>query len=213
MVTLLIQSSNAGRGRNGDWPSLISISVSLTRLRPAFPLIHNLIETFFFYFHFYLLNSNFILAPNSNKKIFRSPIPCSPVIGSGSMFRWKHQESGSQLKPRRGTNMRFLPLDWPPSGHTKSGKASNSPNGGSDDEPQPSAVLASTLLLSAGLLVILVMAVLIVFSVYYRPAQNKNKNHNRSSSSSETNHTSDDIKNIQTGGSGGLAAIIGVGGE
>jgi hypothetical protein len=119
------------------------------------------------------------------------------------MFRWKRQESGSQLKAHRGTNMRFLPLDWPPSGHTKSGKASNSPNGGSDDEPQPSAVLASTLLLSAGLLVILVMAVLIVFSVYYRPAQNKNQNHNRSSSSSDTNHISDDIKIIQTGGSGG----------
>jgi hypothetical protein len=81
------------------------------------------------------------------------------------MFRWKRQESGSQLKPRRGTKMRFLPLDWPSSGHTQSGKASNSPNGGSDDEPQSSAVLASTLLLSAGLLVILVMAVLIVFSV------------------------------------------------
>ncbi|EFX71807.1 hypothetical protein DAPPUDRAFT_255323 [Daphnia pulex] len=46
---------------------------------------------------------------------------------NGSMFRWKRQESGSQLKARRGTNMRFLPLDWPPSGHTKSGKASNSP--------------------------------------------------------------------------------------
>jgi preprotein translocase subunit SecG len=128
------------------------------------------------------------------------------------MFRWKRQESGSQLKARRGTNMRFLPLDWPPSVHTKSGKASNSPNGGSDDEPQPSAVLASTLLLSAGLLVILVMAVLIVFSVYYRPAQNKNKNHNRNSSSSDTNHISDDIKNIQTGGSGGPASIIGAGG-
>jgi hypothetical protein len=125
------------------------------------------------------------------------------------MFRWKRQESGSQLKDRRGTNMRFLPLDWPPSGHTKSGKASNSPNGGSDEEPQPSAVLASTLLLSAGLLVILVMAGLIVFSLYYRPAQNKNKNHNRSSSSSDTNHISDDIKNIR--GSGGPADIIGAG--
>jgi hypothetical protein len=29
--------------------------------------------------------------------------------------------------------MRFLPPDWPSSGHTQSGKASNSPNGGSDD--------------------------------------------------------------------------------
>jgi hypothetical protein len=57
------------------------------------------------------------------------------------------------------------------------------------------------------------MAVLIVFSGYYRPAQNKNQNHNRSSSSSDTNHISDDIKNIQTGGSGGPAAIIGAGGE
>ncbi|XP_057381732.2 extracellular matrix organizing protein FRAS1-like [Daphnia carinata] len=90
-----------------------------------------------------------------------------PVTGSGSMFRWKRQEAGSQ-QTRRGTNMRFLPLDWPGSGDSRN-------SSGSHDGDQTPAVLASTLLLSAGLLVILVMAVLIVFSVYYRPTQHKNK--------------------------------------
>lgn len=91
-----------------------------------------------------------------------------PVTASGSMFRWKRQEAGSQQKARRGTNMRFLPLDWP------SGDSRNTSGKSSHDGDQPPAVLASTLLLAAGLLVILVMAVLIVFSVYYRPTQNKN---------------------------------------
>ena len=89
-----------------------------------------------------------------------------PVGASG---RWKR----NQMKARRGTNMRFLPLDWP------SSQNETTHSGSSQGE---SAVLASTLLLAAGLLVILVMAVLIVFSVYYRPA-NSNSKKNRNSNS------------------------------
>lgn len=98
-----------------------------------------------------------------------------PVIGSSSMFRWKRQESGSQLKARRGTNMRFLPLDWPSSDLINDDDSSSNNKKSHGDHQQQSATLASTLLLAAGLLVILVMAVLIVFSVYYRPSTSSNK--------------------------------------
>lgn len=83
----------------------------------------------------------------------------------GMIGRWKRSGSaGSQLKPHKGTNMRFLPLDWPSTQNNSSSEKTTSGE---------SAVLASTLLLAAGLLVILVMAVLIVFSVYYRPDKNR----------------------------------------
>lgn len=91
-------------------------------------------------------------------KVSYSVQPVGVVAGT----RWRRHS-----KPRRGTNIRSLPLDWPSPPNGNAGDRADTSNGGQ------SAVLASTLLLAAGLLVILVMAVLIVFSVYYRPSNGK----------------------------------------
>lgn len=93
----------------------------------------------------------------------------------GLTSRWKRQQgafqndesngtSASTLETRRGTNIRFLPLDWPPD---------------QMDSKSERTAFTSTLLLAVGLLVILVMAVTILVSIYCRSIKHQQKENNR----------------------------------